>query len=754
MRADALGLFWQDMPKIKKEKEDEKFLLPAIRSWELNTYLPYLREALEFNVDLMSDDELIYAVNAKHPFVFDIESYKNYYLIAFEDVVTEKVIYFERIGEGAFNQPPEKLRWVLENAKVVGFNSNGYDMPIGTLSVNGFSVEDLKNATNAIIAEGWKPWQVLKKAKIKPLKSDHIDIMEVAPLFGSLKMYGGRAGVQKMQDLPFHPDVTLSDNQIAITRFYCINDLDNTKVLFKLLEKDLLLREELGAEYGLDLRSKSDAQIAEAVIGKELEKLLGHAPQRPSIEPGTAYRFYAPKFLQYQTPLMNGVLDMVKNTLFVVSEKGSIGLPPQLKDLKITIGDSVYKMGIGGLHSTEKSTKHEANDIFCIEEQDVTSYYPFIILNNELFPDHLGRAFLEVFRSIVFRRLEAKAAAAKYSELADETDDLELKAKYEQLAKDNKRTSDSLKIVINGTFGKLGSQYSIFYSPNLLIQTTLTGQLSLLLLIETMELNGIRVISANTDGVVLKYRKELTELKEQIVEWWQQVTNFELECSPYKLLASKDVNNYIGIGTNGKVKGKGLYADPGLKKNPAATICSEAVKNYLSDGTPIEETVRKCTDMQKFITVRNVNGGGVFCKYYVPENLRDLTLEQKRQHLKDTGWVNYYHDHMWVQQAWIDEGKEVDRMATNTDNAFNMSKYMPYYHEFLGKAVRWYYAKVPEHHRYRIMYANKGSTVPKSDGAHPLMEMDGVIPRNLDFDWYISEAERIMRDIGFKEFGK
>ena len=41
------------------------------------------------------------------------------------------------------------------------------------------------------------------------------------------------------------------------------------------------------------------------------------------------------------------------------------------------------------------------------------------------------------------------------------------------------------------------------YSPDLLINTTITGQLTLLMLIEMITLSGGKVKSANTDGIVI-----------------------------------------------------------------------------------------------------------------------------------------------------------------------------------------------------------------------------------------------------------
>src|SRR5690606_23907631 len=140
-----------------------------------------------------TDEDLIFAYANKHAFVYDIECYINYFLIAFMDVTTSKVIYFERIGtdygDSPWNDDPKKLTWILENLLIVGFNSIGYDLPIATMAINGKTLEQMKAATNAIIQEGLKGWQLLRKLRLKKPNANHIDIMEVAPQSGSLKIY-------------------------------------------------------------------------------------------------------------------------------------------------------------------------------------------------------------------------------------------------------------------------------------------------------------------------------------------------------------------------------------------------------------------------------------------------------------------------------------------------------------------------------------------------------------------------------------
>ena len=174
-------------------------------------------------------------------------------------------------------------------------------------------------------------------------------------------------------------------------------------------------------------------------------------------------------------------LNQVAAFEFEIDYSGKITKPEMFKEL-ITIGSTSYQMGTGGLHSTEESISHYSNDEYVLKDRDVESYYPRIIINQRLSPTQLGVYFLESFEKQVNDRLAAKS-------------------------KKQTKVSDSLKIVINGTFGKLRSQYSIFYSPQLFIQVMLTGQLSLLMLIEALELRGFSVVSANTDGIVTKIKR-------------------------------------------------------------------------------------------------------------------------------------------------------------------------------------------------------------------------------------------------------
>ena len=351
--------------------------------------------------------------------VFDLEVYPNYFLAAFRCFYTKRVIYFELTPETTFNIP--KLLWIMHNYCLVGFNSLNFDLPILWLALQGVSNQVLYNVTGFIIKGNMRPEEVERMYKFKMGRINHIDLIEVAPLKASLKTYGGRLHAVRLQDLPYDPDMYLTPQQCVDVLNYCVNDLEVTHLLLNELYPQLELRHRLSLDYRLDLRSKSDAQIAEAVIGSEITEALGYRPKRPVIEPGTAFKYEIPEYISYKTPQLQQMYEIVKNTEFVVRDTGKVIMPEEISTLRMSIGTSVYKMGIGGLHSTESSVSHVASATVLLLDRDVASFYPAIILNLNLFPKHLREEFNDVYRTIVKRRLDAKK---RTSELKTEISNL------------------------------------------------------------------------------------------------------------------------------------------------------------------------------------------------------------------------------------------------------------------------------------------------------------------------------------------
>lgn len=530
--------------------------------------------------------------------VFDSECYVNYWSIAFMCVETGRIRRISaKVNEPLGREEKARIASIIKRWRIVGFNSLNYDLPMIALAMSGASVGELKRASDEIILANLRSWQFYDRYGVSlPSFLDHIDLMEVSPgspTKPSLKMYAGRLHSKRMQDLPFEPDRVLSAGDIEALNEYHVNDLDVTRDLYLELKAQVDLRAHMSGQYGIDLRSKSDAQVAEAVIKSELEKRLKKRLYKPDVMP-RAFRYTPPAWVRFQTAQLQRVLDKVLDANFVVRADGQVVMPKVLEDAVVRLGKSEYRMGIGGLHSSEKSQVVKNDDEFLLIDRDVGSYYPSIILGSGIYPKQLTSAFLDLYRDLFVKRMAAKRDG-------------------------NNTVADTYKICLNGIFGKLGSPYSTINSPDLMIHVTVTGQLALLMLIEEVECRGINVVSANTDGFVTRVPTERIDEFNAVVTEWEWATGYVTEETRYSAVYSRDVNNYIAFTTDGKVKLKGAYSTggpgqrgaAGMKKNPTHEVCIDAVVAFLKDGTPLEQTIRDCTDIRKFVVVRRVNGGAV-----------------------------------------------------------------------------------------------------------------------------------------------
>lgn len=625
--------------------------------------------------------------------LFDVECFKNYFLAAFRSFDCGKVVTLEHPLD------LRKLDWIMRTFCIVGFNSKPYDIPMLQLALKGASTEQLFKASCQIIQKDMRDYDFRKVHKLPNPCYDHIDLIEVAPLAGSLKVYAGRLHTARMQDLPIDPMEALRDGDKREIKAYCCNDLVSNELMVKELEPQINLRVQMSKQYDVDLRSKSDAQIAEAVIGSEIAKLTGSKCKRPDVT-FESHKYNVPSFVGYRTPVLRNMLEIVRNASFSLDGQGYIDMPPEIASLSLALGQCVYKMGIGGLHSTEKKVSHVADDDTLLLDIDVESFYPKTILNQRLFPKHLGIAFLRVYKSIVDRRLDAKHTVKRctkalkelkanpYPLNAAQADALRIQLTAEMDAAQTE--ADSLKITINGLFGKLGNRYSLVYAPDLMIQVTITGQLVLLMLIEMIEDLGISVVSANTDGVLVKCPKARYEELQARVAWWESLTDYKTEETRYKGIWAADVNNYFAHKDDGKAgemfKIKGRFGEKGsagnsvLSKNPENLICSDAIMALIEHGTPVADTIRACKDIRRFVTLRRVTGGA-----------------RKSQ-------------------------------------------------TYLGKVIRWYYSTEMKGEINRV---TSGDKVPNSDGARPLMELPKEFPTDIDYSRYIEATNETLYDIGY-----
>lgn len=227
--------------------------------------------------------------------------------------------------------------------------------------------------------------------------------------------------------------------------------------------------------------------------------------------------------------------------------------------------------------------------------------YPSIIAAHKVAPAHLDtNAFCNLIGWLKNKRVEVKHSDE------DTVDGI-----------DRDTLALVLKIVINSVYGKLGFENGNLYDRLAVLKTTINGQLMMLMLVEELELNNIHVLSANTDGIVIKLYKRDIDVYNRIKDDWEQTTKLKFDTDYYHCLVSRDINNYLSqfrVIKNGvhklKLESKGalnpMMYSLDLTKGYSMPIVAQAIENYFLKNKPVMNTLQEATNILDFCLTQNV----------------------------------------------------------------------------------------------------------------------------------------------------
>lgn len=377
---------------------------------------------------------------------------------------------------------------------------------------------------------------------------------------------------------------------------YNDNDVYIVAELIRMNQEEVLLRYRISEEYKVDVYSASRSTIADKVIVKLYSKFTGLHP-KAFIDTKTIRRkILVSEILSdkiaFSTPELNDILSDIRS-LTLRGEKGEF-------DREFTFMGTSYTIATGGLHSNEIPAVYAENSDSIIVDRDVASYYPNMIRSLKVCQKHLiPKAWFRIADTIVDERLEHKHLAKDKS--------------LDVMERDKHATAAAcLKIVANaGIFGKMGSEKSFLCDKKAMYQVTINGQLFLLMLIEKLELAGIHVISANTDGIVTIVPRKLEQTADDICHWWEKHLGLELEFTYYTKYVTEGVNSYLTVKRGGSSKFKGrmnpkMFLED-LSKGYNSPIVAKCVTEYFINGTPVMETLRNAKSILDFCRTQNVN---------------------------------------------------------------------------------------------------------------------------------------------------
>lgn len=477
---------------------------------------------------------------------YDFEVFSQDWLVVIKDTDTRST--------NKILNDPDALREIYEKNKNniwVGYNSRSYDQYILKGILLGM---DPKKINDHIIVKNLGGWQYSRA--FNQIQFYNFDIM--TDKFKGLKQLEGFMGNDiRETTVNFNIDRKLTPKEIEETFFYCNHDVEQTMKVFINRKEEFDSQMNLIKTFKLPLKyiNKTKAQLSAIIL--EADKREHDDEFKITIVDTLKVEKYKSIVNWYRNPVN---LDYKKK-------------------LEIEVADVIHLFGWGGLHGAR--VKYQDEGIFI--NSDVTSFYPSLMIEYGFLSRNVRHA--EKFKEIYDIRVELKKEGKKKEQ-----------APY--------------KIVLNSTYGASKDKYNNLFDPLQANNVCINGQLLLLDLIEhvTDKIPGAKLIQSNTDGVMFKLPNEETiDIYKDVCKEWETRTRMGLEHDLIKKVIQKDVNNYIIVMDNGKIKSKGAYVKSLNSLDYDLPIVNKALMEYFISGIPVEETINNCNDLIEFQKVVKVS---------------------------------------------------------------------------------------------------------------------------------------------------
>lgn len=491
--------------------------------------------------------------------VYDVEVFSDDWLVIFKDIETKQYTVIH-------NDIDELKVSLSEECIYVGFNSKHYDQFIIKAIWSDFTPREVKEVNDYIIGGG-QGWDY------PPLKGiyfrfNNVDIKDDMQMGLSLKAIEGHLGLSVEEStVPFDIDRPLTEEELKETAKYCIHDVDTTEKLVELRKDYLKNKIHIGKLAGLDevkAMGMTNAKLTAALLKAEQKP---HDDERKYVYPPNLKREYIP---QEVFDFFDRMYDPEISDKELFSDKQTF-----------SIGDCPGVVGYGGIHAAIPNYFFVESEDRVIRNKDVASYYPHLMTLCGYTSRNIPSA--KVFEDVLETRMKAKASG-------------------------DKATANALKLVVNTTYGALLNKYNDLFDPLMGRSVCITGQLFLMELAQHLyaDIPDLKIVQLNTDGIMVECDRKYLPKLDEICDEWQSRTGFELEEDAVVRIAQKDVNNYVEVQEGGKAKSKGGYLVRGISTvgafniNNNACIVAAAVKEYLVNGVPVEDTINGCNDIFQF----------------------------------------------------------------------------------------------------------------------------------------------------------
>ena len=613
--------------------------------------------------------------------VVDVEVFKYDWIAVFLDTTTGTFSVYHNANQA--------VRDYMDQPGLIfcGYNNKHYDNWVLRAICCNAPPELIKQLNDFIIVEdrpGWEHWFIRKNK----FWFDNFDLMDDTQVGTSLKHIEAHMGWAVIEsEIDFNLDRPLTPEEIESTIFYCKWDVKATAKLLTMRKGYLQAKLNVARTKGISdtkALSMTNARLTAAFLDAVATERYDERE----------YRYPDNLDLSLIPPEVIRFFDRLHDTSIPSKE---------LFNSKITIDvdGAEAVIGFGGIHHARPNYSEEASGKRVIRNFDVASLYPSLMVYNGYTSRNIPSA--DRFAEVYHTRLKAKQTGDKF-------------------------TANTLKLILNTTYGASLASTNPLYDPLMGRSVCITGQLYILELAMRYlrDTTTVRIIQLNTDGIMISIEEDEMPIIYRINDEWQ-TKNLILEEDRLKFIVQKDVNGYIAVYENGKVKTKGAYVTYGVAGagafsiNNNHTIVKKAVIDYFVNGTPVEDTILSCEDIHEFQIIAKA-GGGYKSVYRVPASFEVF------------------------KKCWTKENRTRDSRGKLVNPRFTWDNYIGPRSE-VQRVNRVYAARDPN--MGTLVKVKPDGTVGKIGGLPDSVIIDNKNQLTLDSvdkSWYINLAKKYISD--------
>lgn len=490
-------------------------------------------------------------------YIYDIEVFKKDNLYVFRD-------YFTKEWTVIHNDLDSLRKFYLANrdSLFIGYNSHSYDSNVMRAHMQGKNPYHVSKA----IIESDDRGLVYKMFDTKKTPLFGMDLYQDNRGF-SLKEHSAFLGINiKETEVDFDIERELTEEEQTLNEIYCKNDVLATELRFEQNIGMLVAKATIALYFGLDKTalSMTNANLTAELLGAVKQEERGDELDKYELPEG-----FEIESDEIKQAFMSGEFEQ--------NEKGNASIA-----LEVNRRDVTEVLGVGGIHGAKESFIHVGD----FNARDVGSLYP----NTMTLFNYESRNIPED-KKHVFQMLLDERMKAKYSD--KET----INVRGVEIP--TKLLINGFKLPLNTTYGAMGAEFNKLYDPRMRLLVCITGQMALFDLLEKIEPHAT-IIQSNTDAhYYIPFSDEDAKKIDELAKDWEKRTGYTLDNDPFKAIFQKDVNNYMAVTTDNKVKIKGAIGlQDGLKNSKA--IVSNAFINYVVGGKDYREFIDECNDLRQF----------------------------------------------------------------------------------------------------------------------------------------------------------